>query len=77
MIKKERWATGGTIGWEFEKELDTIIDENTSLRMQNRKLKKTIQGLRAKLATATRRANTRKSAVSYGGTQPGYMRATK
>ena len=66
MIRRERWATGGTIGREFEKELDIIIDENTALKMENRKLKKTVQGLWAKLATANRRANARKSAVGYG-----------
>lgn len=76
MIARERRVTGGSVGREFEKELDNILDENSELRLENRRLKKVNSGLRAKLAAANRRANTRKSAVGYRTGQPGYMRAT-
>lgn len=39
LISKERKLAGGVLGNEFEQELDSIIDENTELKSENKKLK--------------------------------------
>jgi regulator of replication initiation timing len=45
MIAKERKLNGVSVGHQFEKELDNIIDENTDLKIENKRLKKIIGGL--------------------------------
>lgn len=65
MIAKERRLNGVNLGKEFEKELDNIIDENTDLKIENKRLKKTIAGLWSRLSTLTTKVNTWKQPVSY------------
>ena len=66
---------GVAAGSQFEKELNNIIDENTDLKIENKRLKKLVSGLRAKLSSMNSKANTRKQPVSY---QTGnYMKPTK
>lgn len=45
MILKERKINGISMGKDFEKELNNIIDENTDLKIENKRLKKVISGL--------------------------------
>ena len=57
MITKERKLNGVGMGAGFEKELDNIIDENTDLKIENKRLWKIIAGLRAKLSSTTNKMN--------------------
>jgi chromosome segregation ATPase len=47
LISKERKLAGGVLGNEFEEELDKLIDENSDLKSEIRKLKNTIKGLKS------------------------------
>lgn len=49
LISKERKLAGGVLGNEFEKELDTIIDENIDLKSETKKLKTTIKNLKGEM----------------------------
>lgn len=49
---------GVAAGSQFEKELNNIIDENTDLKIENKRLKKLVSGLRAKLSSMNSKANT-------------------
>lgn len=51
LISKERKLAGGVLGNEFEKELDTIIDENIDLKSETKKLKTTIKNLKGEMKT--------------------------
>lgn len=74
MIAKERKLNGAINVVHFDKEIDNLIDENTDLKIENKRLKKIIAGLRAKVSSLTNKANARKQPVSY---QPNYMKPTK
>jgi len=44
----------------FDKEIDNLIDENTDLKIENKRLKKIISSLRAKVSSLTNKSNARK-----------------
>jgi len=74
MIAKERKLNGAINVKHFDKEIDNLIDENTDLKIENKRLKKIISSLRAKVSSLTNKSNARKQPVSY---QPNYMKPTK
>jgi len=47
MIAKERRLNGAINVAHFDKEIDNLIDENTELKIENKRLKKVNAGLRA------------------------------
>lgn len=49
LISKERKLAGGVLGNEFDKELDVIIDENTQLKGDQKKLEALVKNLKAQL----------------------------
>lgn len=57
MIAKERKLNGAINVKHFDKEIDNLIDENTDLKIENKRLKKIIGGLRAKVSSLTNKSN--------------------
>jgi regulator of replication initiation timing len=51
MIANQRRLNGASVGKDFEKELDEIIDTNQRLELENKRLRKQVSGLKAKMAT--------------------------
>ena len=59
MIARERRLNGQNFGKGFDKQIDEIIDENSGLTEENRKLKTVIKGLKNRLADKTKYDYTR------------------
>ena len=49
LISKERKLAGGVLGKEFDQELDELIDENTQLKSEIKKLKEALKGAKHEL----------------------------
>ena len=50
MIVRERRLNGGNFGKGFDKQIDEIIDENTDLTSENRKLRTVVKGLKNRIS---------------------------
>lgn len=74
MIANQRRLNGASVGKDFEKELDEIIDTNQRLELENKRLRKQVSGLKAKMATLQQKSKYRKSPVKY---MPGHQRGTR
>jgi len=54
MIARERRLNGGNFGIGFDKQIDEIIDENTDLNDENRKLRTVVRRLKDRVAELSR-----------------------
>ena len=54
MIARERRLNGGNFGKGFDKQIDEIIDENTDLTSENRKLRTVVKGLKNRISDLTK-----------------------
>lgn len=83
MIARERKLNGSNFGIGFDKHIDQIIDENTELSLDNKKLRSIIRGLKDRMAEMIKSGyfrpglkSTGKSLVSAGAPYKGGRRKT-